>query len=331
MAMRTFAEILGQDVVTRHLRRAVAAGQVHHAYLFYGPDGVGKRTTAYALAAALNCLAPQEGNACGRCPACLAVAGGTHPDLYEINPQGKNIKIEQIRELQTGLSFKRWQGNYKVAVIDEADLMTEEAANSLLKMLEEPSGKTCFVLLTSRPQSILPTIWSRCQRFSFRAVPPELIEQILLKQGIAPAQAKLFARLSDGSPGRALAKLQDGHFLQVRQRALEFCRRLQEGGIKECFEVAAALQEDGEEEILALMAGWWRDLLVWQATQSERLLVNVDLYDTIRQEKIPLTNLKQVLRETEKARQRLRYNANRRLCFEVMTLRINQYLREGSG
>lgn len=329
--MRTFADILGQDVVIRHLRRAVAAGQVHHAYLFYGKEGVGKRTTAHALAAALNCLSPQDGNACGRCQACLAVAGGTHPDLYEINPQSKNIKIEQIRELQTALNFKRWQGNYKVAVIDEADLMTEEAANSLLKMLEEPSDRTCFVLLTSRPQSLLPTIWSRCQKFSFRAVPPELIERILLEQGISPSQAKLFARLSDGSPGRALEKLKDGHFLQVRQKALEFCRLLQEGGVKECFEVAAALQETGDEEVLTLMAAWWRDLLVWQACQSEKLLVNVDLYDAIQQEKLSLKNLKLVLRETEKARQRLRYNANRRLCFEVMTLRINQYLREGSG
>ncbi|HHW07557.1 MAG TPA: DNA polymerase III subunit delta' [Clostridia bacterium] len=329
--MRTFTDILGQDLIVRHLRQAVAAGQVHHAYLFYGQEGVGKRTAAQALAAALNCLSPDGGNACGRCRACQAVAGGTHPDLYEISPQGKNIKIDQIRALQEALSFKRWQGNYKVAVIDEADLMTEEAANSLLKMLEEPSGKTCFVLLTSRPQSLLPTIWSRCQRFSFRAVPPELIEQILLQQGISPSQAKLFARLSDGSPGQALAKLKDDRFLPARQQAIAFCRKLKEGGVKDCFEVAAALHEAEDEEILTLMARWWRDLLVWQASQSERLLVNVDLYDAIRQERLPAKSLKLALRETEKARQRLRYNGNRRLCFEVMTLRINQYLKSRTG
>lgn len=309
----------------------MSKGMVHHAYLFHGPDGVGKKTTAYALAAALNCLAPEDGNACGRCSACLAIAGGTHPDLFRIHPQGKNIKIDQIRELQEALSYKRWQGNYKIAVIDEVDLMTDEAANSLLKILEEPSEKTCFVLITSRPQSLLPTIWSRCQQYSFRALTPELIEQILLEQGISSSQAKLFARLSYGSPGQALAKLKDDNFLNERQRALEYCRKLQDGGTEECFEVAASLNEEEDEEILDLMAGWWRDLLVWQASRSEKLLVNIDLYDTIRQGNLPLKSLKSALLELEKARQRLRYNANRKLCLEVMTLKINQFLKDRTG
>lgn len=309
----------------------MSKGMVHHAYLFHGPDGVGKKTTAYALAAALNCLAPEDGNACGRCSACLAIAGGTHPDLFRIHPQGKNIKIDQIRELQEALSYKRWQGNYKIAVIDEVDLMTDEAANSLLKILEEPSEKTCFVLITSRPQSLLPTIWSRCQLYSFRALTPELIEQILLEQGISSSQAKLFARLSYGSPGQALAKLKDDNFLNERQRALEYCRKLQDGGTEECFEVAASLNEEEDEEILDLMAGWWRDLLVWQASRSEKLLVNIDLYDTIRQGNLPLKSLKSALLELEKARQRLRYNANRKLCLEVMTLKINQFLKDRTG
>lgn len=328
--MLTFTEIQGQDITVHHLRNAVARGQVHHAYLFHGPDGVGKKSTAYALAAALNCLAPEHGNACGGCSACLAVAGGTHPDLYQIYPQGKTIKIDQIRELQEVLSYKRWQGNYKTAIIDEVDLMTDEAANSLLKILEEPSEKTCFVLITSRPQSLLPTIWSRCQQYSFRALPPELIEQILLEHGVSPSQAKLYARLSYGSPGQALAKLKDANFLHERQKALEYCRKLQEGGIEECFEVAAALNEAEDEEILDLMAGWWRDLLVWQASRSEKLLVNIDLHDSIRQENLPIKKLKLALLELEKARQRLRFNANRKLCFEVMTLKINQSLQDSS-
>lgn len=317
-------------MIIHHLRSAVTKGQVHHAYLFYGPDGVGKKTTAYALAAALNCLAPEKGNACGRCSACLAVAGGTHPDLYQINPQGKNIKIDQIRGLQEALSYKRWQGNYKIAIIDEGDLLTDEAANSLLKILEEPSEKTCFVLITSRPQSLLPTIWSRCQKYSFRALPPELTEQILLDQGVPSSQARLFARLSYGSPGQALAKLEDGDFLHDRQKALEYCRKLEEGGIEECFEVAANLNEAEDEEILDLMAGWWRDLLVWQVSQAEKLLVNIDLYDSIRQGTLPMKSLKLALLELEKARQRLRFNANRKLCLEVMALKINQSLNDRS-
>lgn len=315
----------------KQLRQAVASGQVHHAYLFYGQPGVGKKTTARALAAALNCLSPQDGDACGSCSSCLSIAGGHHPDYYEVDPQGKNLKIDQIRQLQEALSYKHWQGKYKVAVINEADLMTEEAANSLLKILEEPGERTCFILLTCRPQSLLPTILSRCQKCSFRPLGVEEVQALLKEQGIPSQQGAVFARLCGGSPGKALAMTGDDSFFQAREKALELCECLAAGGIADCFEAAELLQQEETEELLELMAGWWRDILVWQLSQSEKLLVNIDLIERIKAKKLPAQKLKGALWELEQARQRLRYNANRRLCLEVMALQINQHFSGRKG
>lgn len=329
--MLTLKEIHGQAYLIRHLRQGVALGQVHHAYLFYGPAGVGKKTTAIALAAALNCLNPQEGDACGQCSSCLATAGGTHPDFFQVDPQGKNIKIDQIRQLQERLSYRHWQGKYKVALINDADLLTEEGANSLLKILEEPGERTCFILTTSRPQSLLPTILSRCQKYSFRPLRAEEIQGILEQQGIAPAQAEIFARLSKGSPGKAIAMATGDTFLEQRQKALRLCERLTTGGIVDCFEAADELQQEEPEELLALMANWWRDVLVWQLSGSETLLVNVDLIDRIKEQSLPAESLKEALRQLEQAREWLRYNANRKLCLEVMALQINQHFSGRKG
>jgi DNA polymerase-3 subunit delta' len=329
--MLTLKEIQGQAYLIHHLRQAVATGQVHHAYLFYGPDGVGKRTTAIALAAALNCPAPQQGDACGQCSSCLSTAGGNHPDFYQVDPQGKNIKIDQIRQLQEGLSYKHWQGNYKVALISDADLMTEEAANSLLKILEEPGERTCFVLTTTRPQSLLPTILSRCQKYSFRPLGPEEIQRVLEQQGVDASQADMFARLSNGSLGRALAMVADDTFLEQRQKAHRLCERLMTGGITDCFEIADELNQEEPGRLLELMANWWRDVLVWQLSGTETLLVNVDLIERIKKESIPAESLKSALWQLEQARQWLGYNANRRLCLEVMALQINQHFSGRKG
>ncbi|MBM4321139.1 MAG: DNA polymerase III subunit delta', partial [Deltaproteobacteria bacterium] len=163
-----FADIQGQDAAVAKLRRALREGRVPHAYLFCGPIGVGKERTALVLAQALQCRKlPDDG--CGRCEPCRKVAGARHPDVAVVRvPEGRSrVLIEQMRELQQCLAFRPYEGRNRVIVFPDAEVMTEEAANSLLKTLEEPPEQTHFVLTSSQPQNLLDTIRSRCQQVRF--------------------------------------------------------------------------------------------------------------------------------------------------------------------
>jgi DNA polymerase-3 subunit delta' len=169
----SFNDIIGHDRPVQVLKRALAGGTVAHAYLFSGDEGIGKRMTARALAAAVNCLERGPEGGCGTCPSCRKVAAGSHPDVHLLAPDGAEIKIDQIREVQSDLSLCPFEGAKKVLIVDGAETMNDASSNALLKTLEEPPGETVIILVTSRPQGLLPTIRSRCQEVvsRFRAGP----------------------------------------------------------------------------------------------------------------------------------------------------------------
>lgn len=215
-----FAKILGQEPAVQGLRHAFEKNRVSHAYLFEGPEGVGKKTTALAFAELLLCQEPVGSEACGVCNSCHMMAAGMHPDLIIVAPDGKSIKIKQIRELRTRLGVSSRQGGYTVVVIEAADTMGIEAANALLKTIEEPQGPTVFLLLATSmrlPQTIL----SRVQRIHFRPLSEKVLVRLL---GEDDERAQMAARLSRGSLTRARALLADEAAWEekrARQEALE--------------------------------------------------------------------------------------------------------------
>lgn len=202
-----FSEIIGQDVAKRILQTSLTHNRIAQAYLFTGPGGVGKETTALTFARALNCQHPHpDGDACGKCSPCRKIEKGTNPDVELITPQKNSLKISQIRKLRVKASFKPMESKFKVYVIADTEKLTTEAANCFLKTLEEPPEKTVIILLTSYLSLLLPTIISRCQLIRFSPLPTSKIEETLQHNlGITLAKAKLFARLSGGSLGRAVA------------------------------------------------------------------------------------------------------------------------------
>lgn len=167
---RNFAEVVAQEHVTRTLRNAAARGRIVHAYLFCGPRGTGKTSTARILAKAVNCLQPQDGEPCNRCASCVSISEGRAIDLIEIDA-ASNRGIDDARELREKIKFSPAESKYKVYIIDEAHMLTSEASNALLKTLEEPPPHAILVLATTEAHKILPTIISRCQRFDFRRIP----------------------------------------------------------------------------------------------------------------------------------------------------------------
>ncbi len=201
---QTFDEVLAQEHVTRTLQNALRAGRIGHAYLFCGPRGTGKTSTARILAKAVNCLAEPAERPCNRCLRCEAINAGRDLDLIEIDA-ASNRGIDEIRELRDKVAFSPNEGRYKVYVIDEVHMLTNEAFNALLKTLEEPPPHVIFVLATTEPQRIPPTILSRCQRFDFRRIPladlRRKLEHICQAEQIAiePAAIEAIARRAGGS------------------------------------------------------------------------------------------------------------------------------------
>jgi DNA polymerase-3 subunit gamma/tau len=210
------AEVVGQGHVTQTLLNALSAGQISHAYLFCGPRGTGKTSTARGLAKAVNCLNNGKGEPCNECDICLAITEGRAMDVIEVDA-ASNRGIDEIRDLREKVNYAPNQARYKVYIIDEVHMLTKEASNALLKTLEEPPPHVIFVLATTEAHKLLPTILSRCQRFDFRRIPLTdmlaLLTRISASEGIAiePEALKLIARAATGSMRDALNLLQQAN------------------------------------------------------------------------------------------------------------------------
>ena len=204
MSFRSWTDVRGHTAQIGVLRRICASQQPAHAYLFEGPDGVGKRVVAWALAARLTCEAPNDvSGACGACRSCHALQRGEHPDLTLLERDGVSIRIGQVRDALKPLRFEPVLGRAKVLIVDEADTLREEAANALLKTLEEPPSRTHFILVTARSQLLLGTIRSRSQTVRFGDLDSADIEAVLIAEGADPSLVAMAAPLAEGSVSRA--------------------------------------------------------------------------------------------------------------------------------
>jgi len=225
-------DIVGQEPAVAHLLTAKAAGRVAHAYLFEGPDGVGKRRVARELAKLLLCSSDQP-DACDGCRNCRRVEHGNHPNVSFLAPRGDGRlhKIDDLRAMQNEIGLKAMEPGPRLFVLEDAHRMQESQANCLLKTLEEPPADVTLVLLTSRPAALLETVLSRCQRVHFRPLPFEPLKALLTDRfGLEARQAELLARASEGSIGRAL-EWSEEDWLEDRDYVASLLDRLEPNGV----------------------------------------------------------------------------------------------------
>ena len=256
--------VRGQPRVVEVLRSALVAGRPHHAYLFDGPAGTGKATTARALMAALNCQAPPAvGDACGECESCLKLSTGSHPDLILVDMTLAGL-ADEIEKLVRRLQFPPFEGQVQLVLVDPADAFAaptaQTAANRLLKTLEEPRPRTHFVLVTTAATALLSTIRSRCQRLRFAPLPDADLQQVLIDAHAVPSElAASVSKLAQGSLGRALQFVQDQDGLAKRQQAAqELYQAAKDGRVGAMVSVASDAGADREEAIETLDLLWLR-------------------------------------------------------------------------
>jgi len=218
-----FRDVVGHARLIELLSRSTAGGTLPPSLLFVGPSGVGKRLTAFAVAQALNCTDRLPLDACGKCAACARIGRGVHPDVVIVEPgESGSIKIDQVREVVDRAMYRPFEGRRRVVIIDQADALVAAAQNALLKTLEEPPSSSMFILVTSRPDVLLPTVRSRCPELRFRPLLAEEIASVLVKRNHTESEARAVAAAADGSLGQAL-QASAGELVEARevaQRAL---------------------------------------------------------------------------------------------------------------
>jgi DNA polymerase-3 subunit delta' len=320
-----FTSLIGHEKAKTLLREAVAHNKIAHAYLFRGPDGVGKKRAALALAAYLNCKKPEELDACGHCSSCRKYLSGNHPDLFIIQPEGKAIKIGQVRELKHQLTFPPLEAKVRVVILEDINTMRREAANSLLKTLEEPAPGNLLILTADQRGDILSTILSRCQLIPFGPLDPEDMVPVLQQENdMDDATALTLASVSEGSFGRARF-LQQEDLLALRQEIIEellLDQLNQEESVGRVFrlsEKAAGLKEN-INELLDLIRLWYRDILLLASGGPETSISNKDLLQSVEKasRSLNISQLHHKLQSLEKAEKQLHRNCSRALVLETL-------------
>ena len=319
----SFKEIIGHDKQIEHLQNAMRNGRIAHAYLFAGKEGIGKELVALNLAKGLNCLRGSE-DPCDECRSCSKVGHLNHPDVLLIKPRGPSIRIDQVRDLQRELSHRPYEGKRRVCILADSDRMTQEAANALLKTLEEPPLHTVMILLAANPDLILPTIASRCQRIPFHPLSVEqLTEVVRARLALEGNEAHILASLADGSPGKAF-QMDPDVILRTRGEIIKKVIDLPLYGGERILGLAEELTTSSHDlaMVLTMIHAWYRDLLAYRETGTGAQLINIDLSHEIQKAASATTtpSLIHRMEVVQEALWNLERNANRQITMEALLL-----------
>lgn len=330
----SFKKILGQESAIKIISRALQNNGVAHAYLFYGLESVGKRLTAIEFAKALNCENSSPGNCCDDCASCRKIDEGIHPDFFIIEPVKSTasaregiIKVEAIRELQRKLAYLPYEGKTKVAIIDEAETMNPQAANSFLKTLEEPPASTVIILIASNPFRLFQTIVSRCQGIRFNPLPVSVVRQIIAPRAedgeITFEELDLRVIRSQGQVSRAIEE-DVVATAQYRKDLLELLEKASFNQMDLIFNWSKSCAGDADKifGILDELAGLLRDIAFIKTGGSASEMLNPDMVKPLtalarRKTLTSLLTMHDTVHETKYA---LQGNANKQLSLENMLL-----------
>ncbi|MFA5500507.1 MAG: DNA polymerase III subunit delta' [Candidatus Omnitrophota bacterium] len=317
----SFAKIRGQDNALSFLKASLKNNRLSHAYIFCGPEGSGKFLAALNFAKAIMCQNALSCEPCDKCPSCKKIDAKSHPDLFVLRPEkeGGSVKIDDIRQLIKDIYLKPFEAKKKVYIIDEAQSMKHEAANALLKTLEEPPTDSMLILITDNLKSLFHTIVSRSQVVRFYPLKADVIKDILIKEhALEEYKAHVLSKLASGRLGEAV-KYKDDNLFQNRSLIINKVskRSLSELSFDE-------LPKQDLKLCLNIMLTWFRDILSAKAGVDDSMLVNIDKKDMISSEagKLSFKYLEDIINSIILTLGYLDQNANAKLAMNVLNLKI---------
>lgn len=328
--MGSFKDVVGHKDILKYISSAVENNRVSHAYILNGERGSGKKMLANLFAMTLLCETG-DNEPCGKCHSCKQAESGNHPDIIRVTHEKPNsISVDDIRtQVNNTVDIKPYQGPYKVYIIPQADMMTPQAQNAILKTIEEPPSYAVFLLLTENAETLLPTINSRCVMLKLRNIKDTLIKKYLMENlEIPDYKADMCTAFAQGNMGRAIMLANSDHFNEIREEAVQLLKHISE---MELNEIVAAVKNISVYKIeiadyLDIIMIWYRDVLLYKATKEIDKVVFKDQLQSIKEQarKSSYEGIELILESLEKAKARLKANVNFDLVMELLFLTIKE-------
>ena len=325
--MANFKDIIGQESIKKHLQTAIKTGNLSHAYIINGEYGSGRQTIASALAKTIQCQSKTDDtDACGVCTSCKQAESHNHPDIKYITHDKTSISVNDIREqLNNDISIKPYSSEYKIYIIPDANKMTEQAQNALLKTIEEPPVYAIIILLTENCDSLLPTIRSRCVTLTMNPVEKDKICTYLEnKFQLEPEQAQIAANYCQGNIGKAIRFASSSDFIEMKNQVLKLLKNLDSMDIASIIDTIKefSTHKNDINDYLDLMLLRYRDVLMFKVTKDANLLLYSDEYSAISEQatKRDYENIENIIAAIDKAKVRLKANVNFDVTIELMIL-----------
>ena len=321
-----FEEILGNEMVKDHFKKAIANHKISHAYILTGEAGMGRKSIANAFAMTLLC---EKGGSepCMSCHSCKQVMSGNHPDLiYVTHEKQGSIGVDDVREqINDTIMIRPYSSYYKIYIVDEAEKMTVQAQNALLKTIEEPPSYAVIILITTNQEAFLPTILSRCVQMKLKPLKDFTIKSYLTQNlHIAEKDADICAAFARGNLGKAIHLASSDEFKELFQKVMVLVKNVGTMDISMLLDCIREMKEQNFDigEVLDLMQLWYRDVLMFKVTKDMNLLIFKDEYKMINEtgEKVDYAGLEAILAAIDTARTRLNANVNMELAMELLLL-----------
>lgn len=327
--MATFGDVIGQEQIVEHLKSAIKMQKISHAYILQGERSSGKEFIAKVFAAALQCE-EREGEPCGECRSCKQAASGNQPDIIKVTHEKPNtIGVEDIRKVTGDIAIKPYSSPRKIYIINEAEKMTVQAQNALLKSLEEPPAYVVILLLTTNVDTLLPTIQSRCVLLTMKPVKDEAVKNFLMKDLMIPEyKADVCVAFARGNVGKAKALASSEEFENIKSDAVTLLKYIRDMEINE---IVLAIKKIAEykfdiNDYLDILSVWYRDVLLFKATNDVNHLIFKDEIQYIKRtaDQSAYEGIEEILDALEKAKSRLKANVNFDLTMELLLLTIKE-------
>ena len=328
--MGSFKDVVGHKDILKYISSAVENNRVSHAYILNGERGSGKKMLANLFAMTLLCETG-DNEPCGKCHSCKQAESGNHPDIIRVTHEKPNsISVDDIRtQVNNTVDIKPYQGPYKVYIIPQADMMTPQAQNAILKTIEEPPSYGVFLLLTENAETLLPTINSRCVMLKLRNIKDTLIKKYLMENlEIPDYKADMCTAFAQGNMGRAIMLANSDHFNEIREEAVQLLKHINEMDLNE---IVAAVKNISVYKLeitdyLDIIMIWYRDVLLYKATKEIDKVVFKDQLQSIKEQarKSSYEGIELILESLEKAKARLKANVNFDLVMELLFLTIKE-------